>query len=308
MVACGMDKASTKRESRRHLPPLQSLAAFDAAARLGSFTQAADELCVTQSAVSQRIRALEEFVQCPLFRRLTRRVELTAQGAQLAPRIAELLDGLQLACADLGRTPAKTQLTLSVVSSFASRWLVPRIGEFTRAHPHLELHLLTNSGFARTLPDEVDAAILWGRSADWPEFAVCEFVRADLFPVCSPALLKAPQPAPPADLIHHVLLRHRRRNYWPGWLALAGVGRLHFVYGPEFDNASLALEAAVHGQGVCISNLVLAGDLIATGRLVRPFAAVLPSDSSYFLVHRKGEQDSKVSVLRDFLVRNGNMG
>ncbi len=302
-----MDRAVVKRASRRHLPPLQSLAAFDAAVRHGSFTQAADELCVTQSAVSQRIRALEDFLQCPLFRRLTRRVELTPRGVELAPRIAELLDGLQLACSELGRTPGKTQLTVSVVSSFASRWLVPRLGRFTQAHPKLDVHLLTNSGFARTLPDEVDAAILWGWPGDWPGLAACKFMPADLFPVCVPALVEGPRRlARPADLRRHVLLRHRRRNYWPNWLALAGVGRLQFVYGPEFDNASLTLEAALHGQGVAISNMVLAGDQIAAGRLVRPFAATLPSEHAYYLVCRKSaEQEPKVAALRDFLVRSG---
>ena len=124
-------------------------------------------------AVSQRIRALEDFLQVPLFRRLTRRVELTPQGTELAPMVTELLDGMQRACASLGRTPDKTRLTVSVVDSFASRWLVPWLGLFTQTHPELDRHLLTNAGFARTLPDEIDAAILWGRASDWPELVGC---------------------------------------------------------------------------------------------------------------------------------------
>lgn len=134
-----MTRATVTRPLQRRLPPLHTLTAFDAAARRGSFTNAADELCITQSAVSQRIRVLEEFLRCKLFRRLIRRVELTQAGAQLAPFVSGMLGSLEQACQGLERNRPSTRLTLSVVSSFASRWLVPRLGGFTTEHPQLDI-------------------------------------------------------------------------------------------------------------------------------------------------------------------------
>jgi len=302
-----VSRQPVQRAPRRRLPPLHTLAAFDAAARHGSFMRAADELCITQSALSQRIRALEDFLRVKLFRRMVRRVDLTAEGAWLAPRVTEMLGALERSCADLGRETPSTRLTVSSVSSFARSWLVPRVGAFVRDNPQLELRVLSNNGFARTVPQDVDAAILWGVPTNWPGMVAFKFMNMNLFPVCSPELRRGPQALRrPEDLRHVPLLPHSRRNYWPAWLALANLGGMPVTYGPEYDDASLALEAAIHGQGVCMSNEALAGDEIRAGRLIRLFRIALPSDNSYYLVCREAMvEDPKVVCLREWLARAG---
>lgn len=268
----------------RRLPPLHTLRAFESAARNLSFTGAAEELHVTQSAVSQQIRQLEAQLGVPLFRRLTRGLSLTDEGRLLFPVVRDAFDRLGAAF-DLLRGGEMPQvLVVSVLSSFASKWLVPRLGRFRRHHPNVEISLFPSPDVPDFARADVDVAIDWG-DGNLPGLHVTKFLEEEIFPVCCPALRDGSPPLrAPADLRHHTLLRSPTHDYWRLWLDAAGLRDLPIGRGPVFDDSSMAIEAAVEGLGVGLARGALAADDLAAGRLVKPFKLSLPSPLAYYLV------------------------
>ncbi|AWK87252.1 transcriptional regulator GcvA [Azospirillum thermophilum] len=287
----------------RRLPPLNALRTFEAAARHLSFTRAAEELHVTQAAVSHQIKALEEWLGMPLFRRMNRALVLTEAGqAYLAP-VAESLDTLAQATDRLFRKDGSGALTISTMPSFAAKWLVLRLPRFQAEHPELDVRLQSTAQLVDFTRQDVDVAIRFGRG-DWPGLKAERLLTEEVFAVCSPALRDGDPPIRrPEDLRHHTLLHDDYRISWAIWCEAAGVG-MDVTRGVRFDDSSLTLQAAITGGGVALARGALVADDLAAGRLVRLFDIALPGDLAYWLVAPPHYfQRPKVRVFRDWLFR-----
>lgn len=301
------------------LPPLNSLRAFEAAARLLSFKKAADELAVTPTAVSHQIRLLEEYLDLPLFRRLTRALELTPAGAAMLPQVREGFANLAAAVEKVRRDPGGSVVTVCAPPSFATRWLVPRLGHFSRAHPDIELRL-TSSLLAVDSRDErpgagndaaYDLVIRFGRG-HYPGWQVELLFSPAYVPVCSPALLTGKEPLrTPDDLRRHALIHDATvpdfddRPGWAQWLEMAGVADYAtMIHGPRFADAVLAVEAAIAGDGVALAARPLVSADLAAGRLAMPFPQSIPSRHAYYVTTPVGATPRPaVAALRAWLER-----
>lgn len=296
--------------------------AFESAARHLSFKKAAEELHVTPAAISQQIKALESYLGVSLFHRLTRALEITAQGSAMLPKVRE---GFECFAEAIGSTRqiADGVLTITAPPSFAARWLVPRLPRFTVAHPEVELRL-ASSGGSVDRPGETllrdgerldlreadcELAIRYG-TGNYPGLQVEPIFAPDWVPVCSPRLPTPERPlAVPQDLAGHILIHDETINDeehqpgWLEWLASAGVTTVDAERGPRFSNAVLAVEAALDGQGVALALKPLVEADVAAGRLVVPFAIAVPSPYAYFLVMRKAvARRHSVAAFRDWLL------
>jgi LysR family glycine cleavage system transcriptional activator len=292
-------------------PPLNSLRAFEAAARHLSFTKAAEELHVTPAAISHQIKGLEEQLGVPLFRRLTRALRLTEAGQAALPAVRDGFDKLAEAV-DLMRAHEESGVvTVSTEPSFAAKWLVPRLDRFRAAHPEFEVRLDATDRLADFQRDNVDLAIRYG-SGDYPSVEVEKLLSEEIFPVCSPKLLDGPHPLRrPEDLRHHTLihldwdLEDVGAPTWRMWLLAAGVTDIDFTRGPVFSMNSLALQAAIEGQGVALTSSVLVADDLSAGRLVMPFDVSVcdPLDFAYYVVvPKRSAKLPKVAAFRDWLL------
>jgi LysR family transcriptional regulator, regulator of gene expression of beta-lactamase len=263
---------------------LNGLKAFESAARHLSFTAAAEELGVTQSAVSHQIKALEGRLGVALFRRTPRGLVVTDEALALAPTLTETFDRLSRLLAQFGHGKRRETLTLSVVGSFALGWLMPRLRDFEQAHPFVDLRMMTNNNRVDVVGERLDAAIRFGHGA-WNGMAAMKLLDGEMTPLCAPAI--AAQLATPADLARVPLLRSFRGQDWLAWLKAAGAEHVPLT-GPMFDSSHLMAEAAARGHGVAILPHALFADDIASGRLVRPFDVTIAHDA-YYLVHPKAQ-------------------
>ena len=266
------------------LPSLNGLRAFEAAGRHLSFTRAAAELHVTQAAVSHQIKGLETQLGVRLFRRSPRGLLLTDAGQAYLSDIRDAFDGLRQATDRLLSRDAMGALTVSVLPSFAARWLVPRLSGFAAAYPDISLRLAADDRPVNFDREDVDLAIRYG-DGRYAGLRVDRFLGEEVFPVCSPALMGGPHPLrEPSDLRHHTLLHDDLPTTWAMWLKTVGANDVDAGRGPLFSDSSMVLQAAVGGQGVALGRSALAADDLAAGRLVRPFAVSLPVDSAYYIV------------------------
>ncbi len=269
----------------RRLPPLNALRVFEAAARHLSFTRAAGELNVTQAAVSHQIKSLEERLGLSLFRRINRGLLLTDEGQTMLVPVSEALDLIAGALERLQSVESTGILTVSVLPSFAAKWLVPRLGRFTAANPDIDIRLSTTLELVDFVRDGVDIAVRYGRG-EWPDLKTVKLMAEDIFPVCSPALLNGPNPLRrPQDLINHTLLHdevHEGEVDWRMWLLAAGVVEVDPSRGPGFLDSSMTLQAAIAGEGVALGRSVLVADDLAAGRLVKPFDVSHPAEYFYY--------------------------
>ncbi len=284
--------------SRRRLPPLTSLRAFEAAARHLNFEKAGDELAVTASAVGQQVKALEAWLGQPLFRRLpSKGVALTTTGERYAASLSGILDRLNEATARALRPEASRTLTVSTIASFAANWLIPRLGRLRERHPDLDVRVsvsTTRTDFAR---EDVDLAVRFGRGP-WPGLRSDLLLEETFFPVCSAALLDDRQRPlrEPDDLRHHTLLHESVEaipDYvtWEVWLKAVGVQGIDTARGPRFPHTFLSLQAAASGQGVALATSVLIGDYLDAGRLVRPFPHEVKGTHQYHVVCPEASAD-----------------
>jgi len=272
------------------LPSLNALRAFEAAARLGSLTRAAEELHVTPSAVRHQVKALEDELGRPLLRR---------QGSGLAPtevaigalgHLRRAFDALADANRNL-RSPARAPvLRVSAVPSFISAWLIPRLEAFQSRHPEVTVQVDTNPQQTDFHRDGVDLAVRYG-TGGYPGLFECRLFSEHYFPVCSPHLLEGAQPLlEPADLARHTLLHDSMRlgRDWPAWrdwLEVAGVlDRVDPESGTHYTMSLFAYQAAVARQGVALGTTVLSMDMLAAGYLVKPFDLELPTAYGYHIV------------------------
>jgi LysR family transcriptional regulator, glycine cleavage system transcriptional activator len=286
----------------RQLPPLNSLLAFEAAARHLSFTRAAAELHVTQSAISQQIKTLEAHLGLPLFRRLHRTLLLTDEGQRYLPALRDTFDRLDGATQRLLQRDTPERLTVSVLPSFAARWLVHRLGRFRELRPELDVLISTSLELVDFSRQAVDIAIRFGRGR-YPGLRCERLLEEEVFPVCSPALLKGPHALrKPADLRHHALLHDETYGDWQRWLLAAGVTSVDARRGTTFVDSSMLVQAAVAGQGVAIARRSLAAEDLAAGRLVRVFEMSLPVEYAYYVVYPQANAEvPKIQAFRDWL-------
>ncbi|WP_298724494.1 transcriptional regulator GcvA [uncultured Ferrovibrio sp.] len=293
----------------RRLPPLNALRVFEAAARHLSFTKAAEELNVTQAAVSHQVKLLEEILGLALFRRYNRRLVLTEAGQAYLPALRDAFDLMDAATRRLSQQSGPKQLRISTLQSFAMRWLVPRAGRFSALHPDIDLMISTSSQLVDFRRDDIDLAIRLG-SGKYPDLHAVHLADDYVFPVCSPRLLEGPHPLRRLeDLKHHTLLhdtqvsREARSLTWETWLRRNNVTDIDAGRGMGYSDTGMAIQAAIAGQGVALGRKILVLDDLAAGLLVKPFDIELKNHYSYYLVCPKALADTlKVKAFLDWLV------
>ncbi|MCZ6533278.1 MAG: transcriptional regulator GcvA [SAR324 cluster bacterium] len=285
------------------LPSLNGLRAFEAVARHLSFKNAARALFVTPGAVSQQIKGLEESLGKPLFRRLSRGIELTEAGQSLLPAVQEAFQRISEAAVRLTASDVHGPLTVSVLPSFAVRWLVPRLGRFRDLHPEFDVRISATTQLVDFAREDVDLAVRLG-AGEWPGLHCVRLLAGDLFPVCSPKLLKGRRPLRrPEDLRHHTLLHNETYEEWPLWLRMHGVTQVDASRGTRFSDSGMVLQAAAAGQGVGLSRMALAEEDLEAGRLVKPFNLTVPSKLAYYICYPpQRENQPKITAFRDWLL------
>lgn len=270
---------------RRRLPVLSSLRAFEAAGRHLSFSRAADELLITQSAVSHHVRKVEEELGVSLFVRQTRSVALTPEGRRYLACLSEAFD-LMAKGTDEIRVSERRTLRVSLLASFAMHWLISRLARFTAAHPDIDLALDPSIRPADLAVEPIDLAIRYGRGG-WDGTKSRMFLAEDISPVCSPGLLAgAAALRHPRDLLEHTLLLSFTRDpfEWPSWSAKAGAD-LAGARSIMLHDYNIVLQAAVDGQGVAMGRRTLIADHLRSGALVEPFKDIRMSDGlGYWIV------------------------
>lgn len=286
------------------LPSLNGLRAFEAAARHLSFTLAASELNVTQTAISHQIRRLEEELGIRLFIRQNRALALTPEARDYLPGVRAAFNDLRLATDRLLRKDDDKVLTVSTLASLAAKWLLPRLTDFQEQHPGIDVRITTSTSLVDFQRDNVDAAIRYGRG-QWPGLRADWLMADELFPVCSPSLLRADKPLrTPEDLKDHALLHTNNTDDWRLWLTAAGLSTaISRQPGITFDMTFMTVQAAIDGMGVAMGRTSYVRDDIAKGRLVVPFKIALPADAGFYLVAPEGRREApKLAAFRQWLV------
>ncbi len=272
------------------LPSLDTLRIFAVAARHLSFTKAANELHLTQSAISHRVRALEDELGVVLFNRLTRRLELTRAGQALAQRVERAVGDISRAVADLDEASDERRLSVTVLQSVASRWLVPRLPRFHARHPDIELQVIADADLLDLRSAGIDLALRFGRGV-YPGHAATVLMPDSVFPVCSPRLIATHGPVTSIEALLDLPLLHDSATEddgsgsdWRSWLNHLGRGDLDWRDGQRFSEAGLLIEATALGLGVALGRASLVSDLVANGTLVCPLPLSAPTAFSYYLL------------------------
>lgn len=277
--------------------PFTSLRAFEAVVRLSGFSAAANELGVTQSAVSQHVRSLESWLGQELLIRGARKSSPTEDGQRLAQAIAQGLGQISDVCGDLrGKTRHKHTIVINCPPGFAYIWLFPRLVRFDLAHPDLTISIATDAGHSGFASREADIAIRY-ELGDVPGFHGRKLMQESLFPVCAPSLLKGPRPIRQvADLAHHTILFDDVERYgedspnWDFWARECGMHLPTPIRTRRFGQSNMGVQAAIDGMGVGLGRSPLVNDALADGRLVRPFAPVAKSRLGYWVAYRAGAE------------------
>jgi LysR family transcriptional regulator, glycine cleavage system transcriptional activator len=273
---------------RSKLPPVNSLVVFEAAARLMNFTRAAQELSVTQAAVSRQIQLLEDHLGTQLFQRQPRALKLTLPGHRLHKAVTMSLEHIANTVMDLRRIGPKADVTVATSVTFASYWLMAHIAKFRAANPEIELKVVASAPVSDLAGAGIDLAIRYG-SGKWPGVQAIHLMDNEVFPVCSPDYLAGRKPLKkPRDLLEESLLHliEYDRNWvtWEAWLQNFGVPWKPAKRGLEFDNYLVLVQGALDGQGIALGGGRLAEDFIARGTLVRPITATLSSSRGFYLL------------------------
>ena len=293
--------------SRSRLPPLNAIKAFEAAARLGSFTRAAEELNVTHGAVSRQIRLLEDWLGVRLFLRTSRNAVPTQAGTELLAEVSPALDRLAVASRQMQNRAGARGLHVSALPTFAMRWLIPRLPDFQRDHPGLELRIVTASTPAEQFRMDVDAVISGpSRQSGWVGTRFLSEIR---LPVLSPDLMRRCPLRAPADLERHTLLHAATlRDAWPRWMAAAHVPDLTPARDQVFEHFYFAIQAALEGLGVVMGPLALISDELRAGRLLAPISEPALRTRGYFVYALEASRDAPaVAALRKWLVAAGSL-
>ncbi|HTZ76641.1 MAG TPA: transcriptional regulator GcvA [Stellaceae bacterium] len=285
--------------------PLNGLKAFEAAARHLSFTRAADELHVTQAAVSHQVKTLELRLGVKLFRRLPKSLLLTDEGQALLPDLRDAFDRMARALARVSAEGGAATLSVTTLTTFALTWLVSRLPRFQAAHPEIEVRLSTTARLVDFAREDVDVAIRYG-DGRWPGLVVTKLFDDELTPLCGRAhrdRLTQPEDLGHVPLIDASSVEPASVGDWPAWLAAAGLPNLPVTLGAHFDSTKIAVQAAIDGLGVAIGSPYLFNDDITAGRLFQPFPLTVNHGKAYWLVHQEAAGERrKVKAFRDWIV------
>ena len=284
----------------RQLPSLNGLRAFEAAGRHGSFKAAAEELNVTQTAVSHMVRLLEEHLGFALFRRHANRLELTDQGRAFQPGLTDAFDAIARLAEQVASMRAGPVLIVGVAPALALRWLIPRLASFNRNHPHIEVRIATG-GAMLPLRDDWTCTVRRGMG-DWPGYIAEELFPSTLLPVCTPAIaagLLHPRDLHAATLI---VVSHLREQ-WTWWFEAAGLSApIQPANEVSFESSVMAIQAVLDGVGVAVAQLPYVSDALAAGRLVTPFPITAQKYEGWYLAYRPiREKDSALGAFRNWL-------
>jgi len=282
---------------RPRLPPLNALKAFEAAARHESFTRAAEELCVTQGAVSHQVKALEAELAIKLFNRERQRLIITEAGRDYLAVVRDALDWIAVGTERLLQRQNAGVLTVSTSPDFAAKWLVHRLGHFAEAHSTIDLRVSATMHHVDFAREDVDMAVRHG-DGNWPGLDAVELSAEQLFAVCSPKLLSGRRLGKPADILKFPLLHLDSRADWRKWLQAVGISDANVKHGPVLNRASMVIDAAINGQGIALARTTLAAWDLLNGRLVRPFPESLRLSKTYWIVCPKAT--SKVPKIVTF--------
>lgn len=286
----------------RKLPPLNPLRAFEASGRLLSFTRAADELCVTQAAVSRQVQALEQYLGVRLFQRLTRELRLTQEGELLLPVVADCFGRLVDIADRLRNDRRREALALRLPPYLSARWLVPKLGAFIEAHPDVHFRLSHSTGKPDFSDGATDLIVYWGEE-EWPGLVNERFLTLRRVPMCSPALLRSGVLRGPEDLKSFMLLHEFDHQDWRNWFNSVGMPPSDAERGTVVDNYEVLVEAAVDGQGIALIAVPLLVDHLEAGRLVPPFGPHLGIDLYYNLLYPKAALSRPiVAAFREWLL------
>src|SRR5690242_5281839 len=289
----------------RRLPPLNALRAFEAAARHLSFSRAAAEMHVTPAAVSHQVKALESRLGVLLFRRLTRGLRLTDEGQMLMPELRGAFDRMSQALDRIGAGARGGTLTISTGTTFAFTWLMPRLPRFQAMHPTLEVRLMTSRYAVDFTREDVDLAIRHGRGG-WSGLRVDKVFEEPMTPLCGRIFkdrLRRPE-----DLRTLPLLRTADDEEWPTWLRAAKLEGVDYAAGMLFDSTRIAVEASIDGEGVAVGSPFLFADVLASGRLLQPFALTASNGKAYWLVTPEATAERpNIKTFRDWLLAEAAM-
>jgi LysR family glycine cleavage system transcriptional activator len=286
----------------RRLPPLNALKAFEAAARSESFTRAAQELNVTQGAVSHQVKALEATLGIRLFNRERQRLVMTEAGRDYLAVVRDALDRIAAGTERLMQRQSSGVLTISTSPDFAAKWLVYRLGRFAESHPEIDLRVSAAAHQVDFAREDVDVAVRHG-DGKWPGLDAVRLCSERLFPVCSPKLVAGCNRfAAASDLLKFPLLRLDDWKTWTRWFKAAGVADA-VAHGPVLNRASMLIDAAVDGQGIALARTALAAWDIINGRLVRPIDVALKMPNTYWIVCPKATSGvPKIATFRNWLL------
>ena len=288
---------------RRSLPPLNAIRSFEAAARHQSFTRAADELCVTQGAVSHQVKALEAELGLKLFNRERQGLAITDAGHDYLTVVQDAFDRIALGTDRLLQRLHSGVITVSMSPDFAAKWLVSRLGRFAEAHPEIELKVSATMHHVDFVREDVDLAIRHG-AGNWVGLDAVNLCSEELFPICNPALLGSQRGIhSPEDVLQFPLLHLNDRRDWSRWLEAAGASGEGLLHGPILNHASMLIDAAIDGQGIALARTALAAADLINGRLVQPFQTTLPVKNTYWIVCPKATSAlPKIAAFRDWLL------
>lgn len=283
------------------LPPLRSLQVFEVAARHISFSRAADELGVTQGAVSRQVQELERWLGRELFRRSGPNLTLLPEGRALGEQVGASMKLLQGAIASVSPSGGSEYVTLSMLPSVAAKWLAPRLGRFLQCHPDIDLRITATRQFVDFVREGVDGAIRYGRG-DWPGLTSEILAGESVMPVCSRAYANRVSLTAPGDMLRATLIHSDIEEDWNAWFRFAGVQNAPAPRGLQFGDDAAMLEAVLADQGVALGRSILVEEDLATGRLVAPFPQKLPTAFSYwFVVPADRPAQPDVLAVKDWL-------
>ena len=289
----------------RQLPPMNAIRAFEACARNTSFTGAAEELCVSQGAVSRHIASLEAWLDVKLFRRVHRGIELTPQGSMYFRIVKGALDQIETGTLQLKQNPDEKRLRLKLPPTFAMRWLIPRLARFHARYPKIDVQITTSHEPADFEREDVDASVYFGASP--PSGSNYHHLLSEvLLLVCAPGLLKRGKPLrTPEDLQHYSLLCSLNRlQDWPAWLAVAAPNMdIDGNSGLKFENAALAYQAAIDELGIMVAQYAFVEDDLRSGRLVDPLMIQVRTQRGYYMTYHPGRPTlHRLQVFEDWVL------
>lgn len=290
--------------ARPHLPSLTSMQCFESAARHLSFTRAAEELNLTQSAVSKQVAQLEALLEHQLFRRIRRRLQLTAEGMLYLTEVRKVLSHVEMSTRYMQAYGGENEvLTVTTLPTFGARWLLPRLNGFRFRHPGLVLNIGNRSEPFDLEQESVDVAFFFGQGA-WPNAECIELFREEVVPVCAPGVFGEAPLTGPAELADLVLLQMASRpEQWHDWFEAQGYFTEHSYYGPRFDSFDMVLSAARAGCGVALVPHFLAREELAEGKLVIPWDYRQTSSGAYFMAIPEHKTNlGKIQSFRDWVV------